>query len=82
LRDEGYTVVEAADSSSAVAQTRGNLDLKFILAVFAMTAWTEVIQQARETAPKSFIFGMIRYGALSNALAAQRLGAHQSRSKT
>jgi ActR/RegA family two-component response regulator len=40
-----------------------------------MPSWRTVIAQARLTSPKVFILGMVRYGALANALEAQRLGA-------
>jgi DNA-binding NtrC family response regulator len=76
LREEGYVVVEAADSGTAIAQVRRNLDLNIILADLEMPAWTTVVRHARNQAPKSFILGMLRYGALPNALEAQRLGAH------
>jgi DNA-binding NtrC family response regulator len=76
LREEGYVVVEAADSGTAIAQVRRNLDLNIILADLEMPAWTTVVRHTHNQAPKSFILGMLRYGALSNALEAERLGAH------
>jgi len=76
LRDEGYRVVEAADSGTAVSQLSREQDFKFILADLEMPSWTSIIKYARVNMPDSFILGMVRYGALSNALEAQQLGAH------
>ena len=76
LRDEGYHVVEAADSGTAVGQLSREQDFKFILADLEMPSWTSIIKYARVNMPDSFILGMVRYGALSNALEAQQLGAH------
>jgi len=76
LRDEGYRVVEAADSGAAVSQISRVQDIKVILADLEMPSWTSIIKHARLNVPESFILGMVRYGALSNALEAQQLGAH------
>ena len=76
LRDEGYWVVEAADSGTAVSQMSREQDFKIILADLEMPSWTAIIKHARVNMPDSFILGMVRYGALSNALEAQKLGAH------
>ena len=76
LRDEGYRVVEAADSGTAVSQLSREQDFKFILADLEMPSWTSIIKYARVNIPDSFILGMVRYGALPNALEAQQLGAH------
>jgi len=76
LRDEGYRVVEAADSGAAVSQISREQDIKVILADLEMPSWTSIIKHARVNLPQSFILGMVRYGALSNALEAQQLGTH------
>lgn len=76
LRDEGYRVVEAADSGTALKQLSESSDIKIILADLEMPSWTSIIKHARLNLPESFILGMVRYGALANALEAQRLGAH------
>ena len=76
LREEGFVVVEAADSDSAITQIRRNLGLKIILADLEMPSWTSLIRHARDHVPNSFILGMIRYSALPNALEAERLGAN------
>jgi DNA-binding NtrC family response regulator len=76
LRDEGYRVVEAADSGSAVNHLNTAQDIKIILADLEMPSWTAIIKHAHLNLPKSFILGMVRYGALANALEAQQLGAH------
>ena len=76
LREEGYRVVEAGDSGTAVNQLTQDLSIKVILADLEMPSWTSVIHHARSQLPESFILGMLRYSALANALEAQRLGAH------
>ena len=75
LREEGYQVIEAADSDSAITEIKKISDLKVVLSCLEMPSWRTVITQARHAAPKVFILGMVRYGALANALEAQRLGA-------
>ena len=75
LREEGYRVVEAADSSIAVAQLNGDPSIRIILTDLEMPSWTSIIRLARSRLPESFILGMLRYGALANAVEAQRLGA-------
>jgi DNA-binding NtrC family response regulator len=76
LRDEGYLVVEAADSGSALTQISRDQTIKVVLADLEMPSWTTIIQQARANLPNSFILGMVRYGALPNAYQAQRFGAN------
>jgi CheY-like chemotaxis protein len=76
LRDEGYRVVEAADSGAAVHQLSTEQDIRIILADLEMPSWTLIVKHARVNLPESFILGMVRYGALANALEAQQLGAH------
>jgi DNA-binding NtrC family response regulator len=76
LRDEGYRVVEAADSGLAVNQISREQDIKVILADLEMPSWPSIIKHARINLPECFILGMVRYGALSNAREAQQLGAH------
>lgn len=75
LREEGYRVVEASDSGAAVDELLRDSDIKVILADLEMPSWTTIIRHARSQRPESFILGMVRYGALANALEAQRLGA-------
>jgi len=74
LREEGYRVVEAADSHVAVDHLRSDPSIKIILTDLEMPSWTNIIQVVRSQAPESFILGMLRYGALANAVEAQRLG--------
>jgi len=76
LREEGYQVVEAADSGAALVQIDRDPSIRVILSDLEMPSWTTIVQQARRQLPESFILGMVRYGALANALEAQRLGAH------
>lgn len=75
LREEGYRVVEASDSSTAVGQLSGDPAIRIVLTDLEMPSWTSIIQAARSRSPESFILGMLRYGAIANALEAQRLGA-------
>jgi DNA-binding NtrC family response regulator len=74
LREEGYRVVEAADSTAAVNQLHESLDIKIILADLEMPSWTTIIQLARHRLPEFLILGMLRYGAIENGREAQRLG--------
>lgn len=76
LREEGYQVVEAADSGAALFQLDRDPSIRVILSDLEMPSWTTIVKQARSQLPESFILGMVRYGALANALEAQRLGAH------
>jgi DNA-binding NtrC family response regulator len=76
LRDEGYRVIEAADSVTAVNELGRDPEITVVLADLEMPSWTSIIQHTRSQLPESFILGMLRYGALANALEAQRLGAH------
>lgn len=76
LREEGYRVVEAADSRAAVTQIDHEPSFKVVLSDLEMPSWTTVVTQARRRLPESFILGMLRYGALANAVEAQRLGIH------
>ena len=76
LREEGYPVVEAADSGTALIQLNRDPSIKFILSDLEMPSWTTIVKHARSQMPETFILGMLRYGALANALEAQRLGAH------
>ena len=75
LREEGYRVVEAADSSTAVGQLGSDSSVRIILTDLEMPSWASIVKLARSQLPESFILGMLRYGALTNALEAQRLGA-------
>jgi len=76
LRDEGYRVLEAADSGAAVNHLSTEQDINIILADLEMPSWTSIIKHARANLRESAILGMVRYGALSNAVEAQHLGAH------
>lgn len=76
LREEGYQVFEAANSGMAVLQIDRDPTIRVILSDLEMPSWTSIIQHARSQLPNSFILGMLRYGALANAIEAQRLGAH------
>ena len=76
LRDEGHSVVEAADNVSAVSELSRDPSIQVILVDLEMPSWTSIIQQARLNLPNSFILGMVRYGALANALQAKQLGAN------
>ena len=75
LRDEGYQVVEAADSGTALIQLDRDPSIKVILSDLEMTSWATIVKQARSQLPNSLILGMVRFGALANGREAQRLGA-------
>ena len=75
LREEGYQVVEAADSGTALIQLDRDPSIKVILSDLEMPSWATIVKQARSQLPNSLILGMVRYGALANGLEAQRLGA-------
>jgi DNA-binding NtrC family response regulator len=75
LREEGYRVIEAADSSAAADQLSSDPNIRIILTDLEMPSWASIVKLARSQLPESFILGMLRYGALANALEAQRLGA-------
>jgi DNA-binding NtrC family response regulator len=76
LREEGYRVIEAAESCAALAELRRDPSIGIILADLEMPSWMNLVQQAHCRRPESYILGMLRYGALANALEAQHLGAH------
>jgi len=75
LREEGYQVVEAADSGTALIQLNRDPSIKIILSDLEMPSWATIVKQARSRLPEPLILGMVRYGALANGLEAQRLGA-------
>lgn len=75
LREEGYRVVEAANSGTAVGQLSSDPSIRIILTDLEMPAWASIVKLARSQIPEAFILGMLRYGALANAVEAQRLGA-------
>ena len=75
LREQGYQVLEAPDSAAAVNQIQRNAHLKVVLSCLEMPTWRTVIAQARHSVPRALILGMVRYGALANALEAQGIGA-------
>lgn len=76
LREEGYHVVEAADSNAAITHLCRERGIRIILVDLEMPSWASIIGHACANLPQSFILGMVRYGSLSNALQAERLGAH------
>jgi len=75
LREEGYRVIEAADSGTAIQELISDRSIKVVLADLEMPAWASIVQVTRDQLPEAFILGMLRYGALANAVEAQRLGA-------
>jgi len=76
LRDEGYLVIETASSRAAVNQLGSNQNVRIILANLEMPSWSSIVKHASAHLPECFILGMVRYGALANAVEAQGLGAH------
>lgn len=75
LREEGYLVVEAADSGTALNHLNRDPSIKVILSDLEMPSWATIVKQARSQLPNSLILGMVRYGAVANGREAQRLGA-------
>jgi len=75
LREEGYQVVEAADSGTALIQLNRDPSINVILSDLEMPSWATIVKQARSQLPNSLILGMVRFGALANGREAQRLGA-------
>jgi len=75
LREEGYRVVEAAESSTAVKRLQSDPSIRIILTDLEMPSWTSIIRHARSQLPEPFILGMLRYDAVTNAIQAQSLGA-------
>jgi DNA-binding NtrC family response regulator len=61
---------------TAISELSHDSSIKVILADLEMPSWTNIVQQAHSRIPESYILGMLRYGAVANALEAQRLGAH------
>jgi len=75
LREEGYQVVEAADSGTALIQLNRDPSINVILSDLEMPSWATIVREARSQLPNSLILGMVRFGALANGREAQRLGA-------
>ncbi len=75
LREEGYLVVEAADSGTALNHLNRDPSIKVILSDLEMPSWATIVKQARSQLPNSLILGMVRFGAVANGREAQRLGA-------
>ena len=76
LREEGYRVIEAADSATAVHELGRDREIMGVLADLEMPSWISIIQHAHGQMPQAFILGMLRHAALANGIQAQRLGAH------
>ena len=75
LREEGYQVVEAADSGTALIQLNRDPSINVILSDLEMPSWATIVREARSQLPNSLILGMVRFGAVANGREAQRLGA-------
>jgi len=76
LREEGYSVVEVADSGTAISELSRDSRIKVVLADLEMPSWRTIVKHAHSQMPEAFILGMLRYGALANGLEAQLLGSH------
>jgi CheY-like chemotaxis protein len=76
FRDEGYRVLEAPDSASAINHMNNNDGLHVILTDLDMPAWHSIIRHARAVAPSAFILCMVGCASNCDVTEAQRLGAH------
>jgi CheY-like chemotaxis protein len=75
LREDGFSVLEAADSSSALGHINITPDLNCILVDLTMPSLSSVIKQAQRTIPQAFILGMASDPMHSSE--ARRLGLHE-----
>jgi CheY-like chemotaxis protein len=76
FRDEGYQVLEAPDSASAINHIDNNEGLHVILTDLDMPAWHSIIRHARAVVPNAFILCMVGCASNYDVTEAQRLGAH------
>jgi CheY-like chemotaxis protein len=81
FRDEGYRVLEAPDSASAINHINNNDGLHVILTDLDMPAWHSIIRHARAVVPNAFILCMVGCASNYDVTEAQRLGAHGHFSK-
>ena len=76
FRDEGYRVLEAPDSVSAINHINNNQGLHVILTDLDIQAWYSIIRHARAVAPNAFILCMVGSVSMDDVTEADRLGAH------
>jgi CheY-like chemotaxis protein len=75
LREDGFSVLEAADSSSAVDHINVTPNLNGILVDLTMASLSSIIKQAQRTIPGAFILGMASDPMYSSE--ARSLGLHE-----
>ncbi len=76
FREGGHSVLEAADSDTAIIRTNNEPALKVIMLDLEMPSWRTVVSHARGTLPAVVILGMSAQDSSRTALDAQRLGVH------
>jgi DNA-binding NtrC family response regulator len=76
FREAGHSVLEAADSDSAIIKMNNKAGLKVIMLDVEMPSWRTVVAHARGTLPAAVILGMSTQDSIRTALDAQRLGIH------
>ena len=76
FREAGHSVLEAADSDSAISKINSESRLKVIMLDVEMPSWRTVVAHAHGALPAAVILGMSTQGSSRTALDAQRLGVH------
>lgn len=76
FREAGHSVLEAADSDSAISKINSESRLKVMMLDVEMPSWRTVVAHARGTLPAAVILGMSTQDSSRTALDAQRLGVH------
>jgi DNA-binding response OmpR family regulator len=75
LREEGYQVLEASESISAIHQIDNHKALGVILVDFGIPGWNSLIRHAHTVLPQAFILCMVAPFFVADVAEAQRLGA-------
>ncbi len=75
LRDEGYQVLEASDTASAINHIDNHGAVRMILTDLGMPGWDLLISHAQTVLPNAFILCMVAPLFLADVAVAQRLGA-------
>jgi CheY-like chemotaxis protein len=75
LRDEGYQVLEASNSTSAINLMNDHNQLRVILTDLEMPGWGALIKHARIAIPNAFVLCMAAPLSIEEITQARRLGA-------
>lgn len=75
LRDVGYLVFEAADSTSATDYIHAYRGLQVVLTDLSIPGWYSVIEHGRAVLPKAFFLCMVGEVSMPVIVKTQRLGA-------